>query len=214
MDKFTEVEAMYDFNCLMPKSEEKVELELIEDYLLKQFSIDGTTIDSEQKKIFLNNFVFIISLVIKDLKEIDNRVEEYQRKIKSLENDKSNEGEYKRRKYAYFYDINTEARIGITKFLHCHIKEFLFGHHNDMRRRGEDKNSLENYFLKGRYKYAEMQPYYDVNFDFSTCTKVNYFPDVDCFETEEVREKFIKLKQDNPEVFYAKIKSIVDSKKC
>lgn len=212
MERFTKIEPMYDFSRLMLKSEEIVELESIEDYLLKQFEIDVDTIDSERKKIFLNNFVFLMSLIIKDLKEIDDRVEVYQREIKRLENDKSNEGEYKKRKFEYFCNINIEARAGITTFLHCHMKNFLYGRHNDMRRRGEDKDSLENVFLKSRYKYAEMHPYYDVNFDFSTCAKANYFPEVDWLKTKDVREEFIKLKKDNPVAFYTKIKGIVDSK--
>lgn len=110
MERFTKIEPIYDFSCLMPKPEEIAKLESIEDYLLKQFEIDIATIDSEQKKIFLNNFVFVMSLVIKDLEEIDDRVEVYQREIKRLENDKSNEDKYKRRKLEYFCNINIEAR--------------------------------------------------------------------------------------------------------
>ena len=102
MKGFTKIEPIHDFSRLIPKPEEIVELEAIEDYLLKQFDIDVVAIDSEQKKTFLNNFIFVMSLVIKDLKEIDGRVEVYQREIKRLENDKSNEGEYRRRKYDFF----------------------------------------------------------------------------------------------------------------
>lgn len=212
MKGFAKIEPIHDFSRLIPKPEEIVELEAIEDYLLKQFDIDVVAIDSEQKKTFLNNFIFVMSLVIKDLKEIDGRVEVYQREIKRLENDKSNEGEYRRRKYEYFCNINIEARAGITNFLHSNMKDFLYKRHNDMRRRGESKNSLENIFLKGRYKYAEMHQYYDANFDFSTCAKANYFPNIDWLKINEVREEYIKLKKDNPEAFYTKIKDIVDSK--
>lgn len=188
------------------------ETEPIEEYLLRQLGGDFSDFTKEKKQLFMKNYIYMTSIVIKDLKEIDDRVSYCKKEYSKLENNKTNEAEYQRRKLEYFAKINKTARIEITKFLHNKLNDYLLDHNFDILKREEDKDELTMLLLTGRYKFAEMYDYYDINFDFSTYAKVNYFPDIPLIQKRKMTKKYIDLKKDNPSEYQKEIKKLVDDK--
>lgn len=96
---------------------EKKETEPIIDYLLRNLEIDYSEISVQRKNLLQKNFVYIMCLVIGDLRLIDSRLYSYKQSHKKYENDKSNAAEYNRRKIEYFSELNKYARIEIIEFL-------------------------------------------------------------------------------------------------
>lgn len=186
--------------------------EPIEEYLLRQLGCDFTDFTKEKKQLFLKNYIYITSIVIKDLKEIDNRISYCKKEYSKLENNKTNEAEYQRRKLEYFAKINKDAKFEITKFLHNKLNDYLLKHDFDILKREEDKDAVTMLLLKGRYKFAEMHDYYDINFDFSTYAKANYLPDISLINRIKTTERYIDLKKDNPSEYQKEIKKLVDDK--
>ena len=185
--------------------------EPIEEYLLKQLSIGIEELTEDKKQLYLKNFTHLMCQIISDLRNIDNKLKQYQQERKIIENDKSNRAEYTRRKLEYFAKINKSAQLEILDFLRDGLKKYLVATDFDTLKREEDKEKLSMMYLNHRYKYAYMEAYYDIEFDYSTCVKVNYFPNVDLYNMMQMEKKYMKMHQEEPAKYYEEVKKIVDS---
>ena len=185
--------------------------EPIEEYLLKQLSIGIEELTEDKKQLYLKNFTHLMCQIILDLREIDNKLKRYKQEHKIIENDKSNQAEYNRRKLEYFAKINKAAQLEILEFLRDGLKKYLVETDFDTLKREEDNEQLSMMYLNRRYKYAYMRPYYDIEFDYSTCVKVNYFPNVDMYNMMQMEKKYIKMHKNEPDEYYKEIKAMVDS---
>ena len=59
-------------------------VESIEEYLLKTLDIEIQDLDEEKKQLHFKNFIYTISKIILELREIDNRIQEYKQEYKFL----------------------------------------------------------------------------------------------------------------------------------
>lgn len=187
--------------------------EPIEEYLLRQLGCEFSNFSREEKQLFLKNYTYMTSIIIKDLKEIDNRISFCKKEYKKLEANKTNEAEYQRRKLEHFAKINKVAKIDVIKFLNNGLKDYLLEHKFDILKREEDKDGVSMLLLKGRYKFAEMYDYYDINFDFSTYSKANYLPNISIRDRRKTAEKYINLKKDNISEYDKQMKKLIEDKK-
>lgn len=185
-------------------------VESIEEYLLKTLDIEIQGLDEEKKQLYLKNFIYTISKIILELREIDTRIQEYKQEYKVIENDKSNLAEYTRRKLKYFLKINEEAQQEIMCFLRDELKKYLIDVDFDAQKREEEKEELTLTFLNARYNYSFVKEYYDKDFDYSTGVKVCYLPNVDFYNGMQMEEMYIKMHQEEPAKYYDEIKKIVD----
>jgi len=210
---YGEIENGITLSSLISMNKEKCqETELIEEYLLRQLDSDFSGFSKEKKQLFMKNYIYMSTMIIMDLREIDTRIAYCKKESKKLDGDKSNEAEYRIRKIQYFSRINKEAKDEIVEFLHNKLKDYILEHTYDILKRAEDRDELSMLFLKGRYKFAEMHDYYNINFDFSTYAKVNYLPDVDLIHRMKTTANYLKQKKENPTEYYIQMKQLVDDK--
>lgn len=194
------------------KTENK-ETEPVVDYLLRCLGIDYSGISEDRKNLLQKNFVYIMCLVIGDLKLIESRLDSYKQSHKKYENDKSNAAEYNRRKIEYFSELNKYARIEIIEFLQNGLKGYLLENEFDALKREEDGDSLTKMFMDRRYKFAYLRDYYDMLFDFSTCVKVNYLPGVGLVDFLKVEKRYLDLRRSDESKYREEIHHLVDDKK-
>lgn len=196
-----------------PMERNNKETEPIADYLLRSLEIDYSEIPEDKRNLFQKNFIFILCLVIRDLKIIDSRLGSYKQLRKKYDNDKSNGAEYQRRKIEYFSELNKYARIEIIEFLQTGLKRYLLENEFDALKREEDGDSLTRMFMDRRYKFAYLRDYYDMLFDFSTCVKVNYLPDEDPFELLKVERRYLDLRRIDEIQYRQELHQLVEDKK-
>jgi hypothetical protein len=194
------------------KTEHK-DTEPIADYLLRSLGIDYSGISENRKNLFQKNFVYIMCLVIGDLKLINSRLDSYQQAHKKYEKDKSNSAEYHRRKIEYFSELNKYARIEIIAFLQNGLKDYILENEFDALKREEDSDGLTKMFMDRRYKFAYLRDYYDMMFDFSTCVKVNYLPGVGLMDVLKVEKQYLDLRRSDESKYKKELHQLVDDKK-
>ena len=90
-------------------------IKTIEQYLFESLGIDISTYSDEQVKLLRKNFDHLVCVVIDDLKSINNRLSDYQERYKKIENAKSNEAEFTRRKIIYFCVIKQQSPVAFQK---------------------------------------------------------------------------------------------------
>lgn len=186
--------------------------EPIIDYLLRQLNINSSTFTTDKKELLQKNFIYIMCLIIGDLKAIENRIEEYKGEYKKLNRDKSNTAEYQRRKIEYFCTINKDARIEIINFLETGLKNYLLENEFDALRREEENDGLTKLFMDRRYKYAHLKEYYDMSFDYAACVRASYIPGVKLEESFKTEKSLLELKNSNPYQYKVKMHKLVEDK--
>ena len=196
----------------LSKKEEfqNVETEPISEYLLKQLNIDFSIIAEEDKTLLMRNFIHLICMIIRDIKTINSRLKKYQDEYRKFENDKTNAGEYYRRKIEYFCTINKQAYAEILTFLQEGLPEYLLENRYDTLKREQENDGLSRLFMGRRYKVAQFPEYYDIDFDFSTVVKVNYFPGVELVDMMKTEKQYCLLHKTDKEKYSQKLHDIVD----
>lgn len=147
----------------------------IDNYLLEVLGMDTKQVPNETKELIKNNFVHLMCVVIKDLQIVDERINKYRIQRKSLESDKSNGAEYKRRKLDYFAQQNKQAKWDIVEFLISGVKEYFLQEKNSTLECEFSKNELGWMRLNRRYSFSQFPEYYDAEYDYSTIVKVSFF---------------------------------------
>ena len=148
-------------------------------------------------------------LVIKDLQTIEGRLNTQR---KTLESDKSNGAEYKRRKLEYFAKQNRQAKEDIVDFLNNGVKTYLLEEENSTLECELDDNELGKMFLNRRYSFSQFPEYYDAEYDYATMVKASYFPDVELVDRLNTEKKYMKLRKNDEKQYYTEIKRIIKSK--
>ncbi|MBP8594726.1 MAG: hypothetical protein KBI35_09970 [Ruminococcus sp.] len=137
----------------------------IEDYVLQSLNIDS--LSYVEPDIFQRNFIYLMCNVLKDIREIENRLNEYHFQFNSIKDMKGLEAEYKRRKILYFCKINKEAHKEICSFLSDKIVKYLLATKYDMLKREDEKDFLSTYRQSWRYRYALHKKYYSYDYPFT-----------------------------------------------
>ena len=143
--------------------------------MFESIGIDVSQYTNEQVELLRKNFDHLVCVVIADLKSINNRLSDYQKRYKALENVKTNEAEFTKRKIIYFCDLNKKAREEITLFITNGLAEFLLDNEYDTLRRFEENDQLSILFYNRRYKYAYYNSFYDMDYDYGAVVKLSEF---------------------------------------
>lgn len=185
--------------------------EPIIEFLLKHLDIEFSAFSPDKKELLQKNFIYIMCLILNDLKDIENRIEQYNGEFKKLNGDKSNKAEYQRRKIEYFCKMNQEARIEIIKFLNNGLKEYLLENMFDALKRDEDNDELTKLFMNRRYRYAHFKEYYEMSYDYTTCVRYSYLPGVKLEDILKTEKYYLDLKKSNPQEYVSRMHKLVEN---
>lgn len=185
----------------------------IEQYLFESIGIDVSQYTNEQVELLRKNFDHLVCVVIADLKSINNRLSDYQKRYKAIENVKTNEAEFTKRKIIYFCDLNKKAREEITLFITNGLAEFLLDNEYDTLRRFEENDQLSILFYNRRYKYAYYNSFYDMDYDYGAVVKLSeFFHDIPLEKWIDKEKEYLLLKQSDELLFQKKLRDFVDEK--
>lgn len=179
-------------------------------YLLAQLDIDLAGRSENDMQLLLNNFVHLMCVIIRDIREINDRLVRYHEAYKKAENNNSNSMEYHRKKIKYFCTINEDARTTILEFLHYRLKDYLIENDFDTLQVEQKGNGLCSLFLKRRYMFAQFPEYYDMDFEFPTVAKVSYLPGIKPLEMMSAEKEYLSLYRTDKNKYIKKMHNIVD----
>jgi hypothetical protein len=194
-------------------ADSNIKTKTIEEILFESLGLDLEKYNKEQIDLIHKNFDHLICVVISDLKSINDRLLDYQKRYKAIENVKTNEAEYARRKIIYFCDLNKEAREEITTFITKRLVEFLLDNNFDTLRRFEEDDKLSILFYNRRYKYAYYKSFYDMDYEYGTVVKLSeLFHDIPLEKWLDKENEYLSLKQNDEMLFKKKLRDFVDNK--
>lgn len=185
----------------------------VNEYLFGQLGIDASQKTDAEKKTFVRNFIYLICQVISDLKISEDRIETYKMERTKLENVKSNEAEYRRRRLEYFAKLNKKAQYEIISFLRDGLASYLSEISYDMLKTQMNQDELQQLFINGRYSFAQYSDYYDEGFDYSTLVKVSQLPDIELKDRAKFERRYLDLHKNNSEEYNKEVKRLIEQKK-
>lgn len=152
------------------------------------------TNEEEFTSILINNFIMVQSEVMRDLKEINDRINQINAQQSKLKPE-----EYEFRKLDYSKRINVKAKVEIEQFLTeksiSYIKERVKDKKNWIR----SQNELSKLFDCLPYDYSYYKQFYNPEYDYSTDTKYRFLLN---HSPSKIQEK-IELKSKSVEKYYA-----------
>jgi hypothetical protein len=144
--------------------------------------------------LLINNFILVISEVMKDLKEINER-------IKNIDKQKSklNSNSYEFRKLDYCKRINIEAKEEIELFLTEKAIEYIKERVANKKKWQRATGRLGKLLDVLPYSYSHFKRYYNPDYDFSTDTKYRFLLN---HNPIKIQQK-IDLKSNDKSKYYA-----------
>lgn len=208
MDDFSPEIAKAIHESLFPPKD--IKYTTIEEYVLQSLELKQTA--SIEPDVFQRNFIFLMCNIIKDIKEIENRLKEYRKEYDSLKNAHGLEAEYKRRKLLYFCDINKKAHKEICSFISDRLVKYLLDTSCDLLKREDERELYFDITSYRRYKYAIHRKYFSYDFPFEAASKTEVYVkskfDIEDWLSEEKR--LMDLLSQNPEAFWKLLYNYVD----
>lgn len=198
------------FSTLFPGKHD-VDYMSIEDYVFFTLGVEKNSV--EKPDIFYKNFVHLMSHLYKDIKEIEDRLNDYKARYEALQRIKTNKAEFERRKLIYFCDLNKEALREINGFIANGIPHFLTEHSFDTLNRECERDGLSDLYYKNRYKYAWHRDYYSIDYPFGIIVRATQYVHekyrLEQFMGEERR--LLKLYSDSPEQFWNQMDRYIEN---
>ena len=192
-------------------SEKDVDYISIEDYILTTLGIEKCSI--EKPEIFYKNFIHLACHLIKDIKEIEERLSDYRARYSALQSIKTNKAEFERRKLIYFCDLNKEALREINGFISSGIPSFLSDHTYDTLNRECERDGLSDLFYRNRYRLAWHRDYYSIDYPFEIIVKVGQYVK-EKFRLEQSMEeesRLLGLYSSSPEQFWNQMDRYIEN---
>lgn len=173
--------------------------------LMKVMDLDSGNLSQDDKENILRNFIFTFNCIKMDMKEIDERI----KNLSKLAQITAKDDTYKLRKNEYFKTLNIKAKEEIVKFFCSELYNYLLKEKNvDFTKRSKDK--LWTLFFNSRYEYSTHKKYYDIDYDFSTESKIRYLPNLNLIDIIPTVRKYIELRSSSSEKYNDEIQSIID----
>lgn len=192
---------------LSPKSKETIEISTI-DFLTK--GLDDIVFEVyDDKELLVRNYIYVIELIRKDLKSIEEELDKILKRRKEL----SDDDQYKRRKCDYFERINRTAKNEIVEFLIDGINDFIREHKSDLINRTSNEDKAFDLHLRSRYEYAFMSRFYNLDYDYSLDVKFRNLSKEPLIEMEKRIEKYAKIKSRGQNNYKDALKIIINKKK-
>lgn len=153
-------------NFYMKTFEKDISDEDLAEFLKEEYGFNDET---EFMNLLINNFILVISEVMKDLKEINER-------IKNIDKQKSklNSNSYEFRKLDYCKRINIEAKEEIELFLTEKAIEYIKKRVANKKKWQRATGRLGKLLDVLPYSYSHFKRYYNPDYDFSTDTKYRF----------------------------------------
>lgn len=153
-------------NFYMKTFEKDISDEDLAEFLKEEYGFNDET---EFMNLLINNFILVISEVMKDLKEINER-------IKNIDKQKSklNSNSYEFRKLDYCKRINIEAKEEIELFLTEKAIEYIKERVANKKKWQRATGRLGKLLDVLPYSYSHFKRYYNPDYDFSTDTKYRF----------------------------------------
>lgn len=185
----------------------------VNEYLFGQLGIDASQKTDDEKETFVKNFIYSICQVVSDLKISEDRIETYKKERTKLENVKSNEAEYRRRRLEYFAKLNKKAQYEIISFLRDDLASYLSEIGYDMLKAQMNQDELQQHFINERYSFAQYSDYYDEGFDYSTLVKMSQLPGIELKDRAKFERRYLDLHKNNSEEYNREIKRLIGQNK-
>ena len=208
MDYFSPEVAKALHETLFPTKD--VKYTTIEEYVLQ--TLELTLPERVESEMFQRNFVYLMCNIIKDIKEIEDRLKTYRKEFDSLKGDKGLDTEYKRRKLKYFCEINKEAHKEICSFISDGLVKYLLDKSYDMLKREDEREGQFDLYSCLRYKYALHRKFfsYDYPFDAAAKTEVYIKSKYDLKDWPYEEKNLMDLLSKDPEAFWKVLYKYVD----
>lgn len=197
-------------NLMSPKDGSVVS---VNEYLFGQLGIDVSQKTDAEKEALVRNFIYSICQVVSDLRISEERIEKYKKERTKLENVKSNEAEYRRRRLEYFAKLNKKAQYEMISFLRDGLASYLSEISYDMLKAQMNQDELQQLFINRRYPFAQYSDYYDEGFDYSTLVKMSQLPDIELKDRAEFGRRYLDLHKNNSEEYNKEVKRLIEQKK-
>lgn len=150
--------------------------------------------DDEFVELLINNFILIQSEVMRDLKEINDRIS-----CIEMEKQKLIPNSYEYRKMDYCKRINAEAKDEIEDFLVNKSISYIKDRVISKKKWGRLTDDLGKLFDVPPYKYSNYKRYYSPDYDFSTDSKYQFLHH---HNPKRIQEK-IDLKRNDIKSYYS-----------
>ncbi|KEI84128.1 hypothetical protein N493_19755 (plasmid) [Clostridium botulinum B2 433] len=172
----------------------------IEEYLKKEYKYEN---NNEFMNSLINNYILVQSEIMRDLKEINNRIKQINEQKAELK-----PSTYQFRKLEYCKRINLKEKEKIEEFFTNesigHIKERVIN-----REKWERAKSGVKKLFDIPYEYVNHKRFYEPTYDFSTDVKFRFL----LFQNPSEIQNKIKLKTNDKEKYYTDIDLIIKEKK-
>lgn len=171
--------------------------------------VENQVLESKNAENFVSNYIYISRCVQQDLVEIKQRIQE----LKKLGSTIPDSDVYYHKKIRYFLSINQKALDEVVEFMANRMVQFALDTKAYKYLERED-DQLTMLFLDFRYDYAQFKKYYDIDYDYSTETKIRFLPGITLENMQQSVEKYIQLHKSNPENYAKQIDKMVSDNKC
>ena len=190
-----------------------IEYTTIEEYVLQTLQLTQTA--GVEDDVFHRNFIYLMCNIIKDIKEIEDRLKIYRKEFDSLKNDKGLEVEYKRRKLKYFCDINKQAHKEICSFISDGLVKYLLDTSSDLLKQKDEREGLFDISSYRRYKYAVHRKLFSYDYPFDAASKIEVYlrSKFDLYSWLSEEKRLMDLLSKDPDAFWKILYKYVDDDK-
>ncbi|WP_164174239.1 hypothetical protein [Ruminococcus flavefaciens] len=208
MDYFSPEVAKALHESLFPTKD--VKYTTIEEYVLQTLGVTQTP--SIEPEVFQRNFIYLMCNIIKDIKEIEDRLKTYRKEFDSLKSDKGLDTEYKRRKLKYFCEINKQAHKEICSFISDGLAKYLLDKSYDMLKREDEREGQFDIYSSLRYKYALHRKFFSYDYPFDAASKIEVYlrSKYELIDRPYEEMRLMDLLTKDPDAFWKKLYQYVD----
>lgn len=160
--------------------------------------------DIPDKELFISNYKYLLNIVLKDVFEINHRVEE----LKKSDKKEPAEKDYLHRKLRYFIEKNQKALNEINQYILDEVYSIL-SEDKGIKYSDRVDDELFNRMLTCKYPYNFYKRYYDFYYDFSVEAKIRFMPGAKLDNYLEIIKSNIELKKNNFEEYQNNLSKIV-----
>lgn len=150
--------------------------------------------DDQFVPLLINNFILIQSEIMRDLKEINDRISWMEK-----EKQKLIQNSYEYRKIDYCKKINVEAKNEIEDFLANSAIDYIKNRVKNKKKWKRSTDGLGKLFDVPPYKYSNYKRYYSPDYDFSTDSKYQFL----LYNNSDRIQGKIDLKKNDIESYYS-----------
>lgn len=153
--------------------------------------------------LFISNYAYLSTLILKDIDEINARIQE----LTALDKSEPTEKDYLHRKIRYFIGINQKALKEISDYISNEMFMDIQKYDYNFSDRSDD--TLLHMLLLSKYSYNFYKRYYDFYYDFSVEAKIRFIPGITLDNYLDTISTFIDLKKNDYNDYQSRLSKII-----